>query len=122
MIAADYSIGILISGCLLSTYHPSQRPVFADKQLNCRDCRNDFVFTASEQEFFGIKGLINEPKRCPACRLIQRGKRAGKEVKLVDVTCADCGVATKVTFVPTGVRPVLCAMCMHKGKTDNPPS
>lgn len=63
-----------------------------------------------------MKGLMNEPKRCPSCRLVERGRRAGKQVKLIDVICAECGAATQVTFVPTGVRPVLCSQCLHKHK------
>ncbi|MCL2255410.1 MAG: zinc-ribbon domain-containing protein [Firmicutes bacterium] len=39
-----------------------------DKTLNCKDCSNDFVFTAGEQEFYNEKGFTNEPQRCPECR------------------------------------------------------
>jgi len=39
----------------------------ADKEINCADCGNDFVFPASEQEFFQKKGFT-DPKRCKPCR------------------------------------------------------
>ena len=39
-----------------------------DKNLTCRDCGVEFVFTASEQEFYAQKGFTNEPGRCPECR------------------------------------------------------
>ena len=39
-----------------------------DKTLTCCECGNEFVFTASEQEFYEEKGFTNEPRRCPACR------------------------------------------------------
>lgn len=38
-----------------------------DKNLICEDCNQEFVFTASEQEFFQEKGF-SAPKRCKACR------------------------------------------------------
>ena len=34
---------------------------FVDKTLKCRDCGNDFEFTAGEQEFYQQKGLIIQP-------------------------------------------------------------
>ncbi|HHE41982.1 MAG TPA: hypothetical protein ENL12_05000 [Dehalococcoidia bacterium] len=47
---------------------------YQDKYIRCRDCGDEFVFSASEQQFFAEKGLTNEPKRCPTCR---RAKRNG---------------------------------------------
>ena len=38
--------------------------MYEDKTLTCRDCGNEFVFSASEQEFFAQKGFQNEPSRC----------------------------------------------------------
>lgn len=40
----------------------------ADKQLVCKDCGADFVFTDGEQEFYKEKGFTNEPTRCADCR------------------------------------------------------
>ena len=41
---------------------------FKDKTIKCVDCGTEFVFTASEQEFYAEKGFTNEPKRCKPCR------------------------------------------------------
>lgn len=46
--------------------------MFNDKILTCRDCGQEFVFSASEQEFFAEKGFTNEPGRCPQCRAEKR--------------------------------------------------
>ena len=35
-----------------------------DKTLVCRECGTEFVFSASEQEFYEEKGFTNEPGRC----------------------------------------------------------
>ena len=95
---------------------------FADKTLKCRECGNDFVFTAGEQEFYQQKGLMNEPARCPDCRAVRRaqggggsrpvGERAPREMH--KVTCAECGVETEVPFLPKNDRPVYCSSCYDK--------
>lgn len=41
---------------------------FQDYPLICRDCGNDFLFTAGEQDFYRTKGFTKPPGRCPACR------------------------------------------------------
>lgn len=41
--------------------------MFEDKSLTCKDCGNEFVFSAGEQEFYSKQGF-NEPVRCKACR------------------------------------------------------
>lgn len=50
---------------------------YQDKNLQCRDCGNEFVFTAGEQEFYAGRGLTNEPGRCPDCRAAAKGSRGG---------------------------------------------
>ena len=42
--------------------------MYEDKTLICKECGNEFVFTAGEQEFYAEKGFVNEPQRCKACR------------------------------------------------------
>ena len=94
--------------------------VFEDKQLPCRDCNKHFVFSAGEQEFFSNKGLINEPKRCPNCRLLMRIQRNGEDVnRVTEVSCAECGVPTRVPFQPKGYRPVYCAYCFQTKKKES---
>lgn len=36
----------------------------ADKNLNCKDCGKEFVFTEGEQTFYKEKGFENDPVRC----------------------------------------------------------
>ena len=94
---------------------------FEDKTLNCRDCGTDFVFTAGEQEFYQQKGLMNQPGRCPSCRVARRnasggggrsGERAPREMHTV--ICAECGIETQVPFLPKNDRPVYCSSCFDK--------
>src|SRR2546428_8785812 len=47
---------------------------FTDQTLYCRDCNQEFVFTAGEQEFFASRGLTNSPSRCPSCRAARKGQ------------------------------------------------
>ena len=105
---------------------------FADKTLMCRDCKQNFTFTAGEQEFYANKGLQNEPVRCPSCRSARKstqprepeegyvrygvfasfGGRTPRQMH--PATCADCGMMTEVPFLPRGDRPVYCSNCYTK--------
>ena len=95
---------------------------FDDKTLKCRECGNDFVFTAGEQEFYQQKGLMNQPARCPSCRSARRavaGAGSGTRTErppreMHTVTCAECGSETKVPFLPKNDRPVYCSPCYDK--------
>jgi len=91
-----------------------------DKNLTCRDCGADFVFTASEQDFFAEKGFTNEPGRCPACRSARkqqsRGNNNYQQREMHDVTCSGCGVQTQVPFRPSSDRPVYCRDCFSQNK------
>ena len=42
--------------------------MYQDKTLTCKDCGQEFVFTAGEQEFYAEKGFQNEPTRCKGLR------------------------------------------------------
>lgn len=46
-----------------------------DKNLVCKDCSKEFVFTEGEQTFYQEKGLQNEPQRCPDCRKARKHER-----------------------------------------------
>ena len=39
-----------------------------DKVIKCRDCGEEFVFTAGEQAFYRERGFQHEPTRCRRCR------------------------------------------------------
>lgn len=98
---------------------------FVDRSLRCRDCSQDFVFTAGEQEFYQLKGLLNDPARCPECRAQRKSQRqdgvgggrssegrAAREMH--PVVCADCGAQTMVPFLPRGDKPVYCSSCFDR--------
>ena len=60
--------------------------MYEDKTLVCKDCHNEFIFTAGEQEFYAEKGFVNEPQRCKACR--DAKKQASKAPReMHDATC-----------------------------------
>ena len=89
--------------------------MFEDKTLVCRECGNEFVFTASEQQFYADKGFQNEPGRCPACRAARRAANGGfnrSDRPMYDVVCARCGQPTQVPFQPNGSKPVYCRACL----------
>jgi CxxC-x17-CxxC domain-containing protein len=109
---------------------------FVDKTLVCRDCKQNFTFTAGEQEFYANKGLQNEPVRCPSCRSVRKSSRVNEPDEgyvrygvfasfggrtprqMHPATCAECGMMTEVPFQPRGDRPVYCSSCYSKVRTD----
>jgi CxxC-x17-CxxC domain-containing protein len=52
---------------------------FQDRPLQCLDCKNEFIFTAGEQEFYERKGFKEIPKRCKPCRDARKTRRTGAE-------------------------------------------
>ncbi len=48
--------------------------MYNDKNLACADCGQEFVFTASEQDFYAQRGFT-EPRRCPSCRASRKAAR-----------------------------------------------
>ena len=48
--------------------------MYNDKTLTCADCSQQFVFTASEQDFYAQRGFT-EPRRCPSCRASRKASR-----------------------------------------------
>jgi CxxC-x17-CxxC domain-containing protein len=61
--------------------------------------------------FFSEKQFQHDPKRCKACKAKRTNVRARVETT---VTCAACGAATIVPFLPRHDRPVLCRVCFHR--------
>jgi CxxC-x17-CxxC domain-containing protein len=102
---------------------------YTDQVITCSDCGIDFVFSASEQEFFAEKGFASAPKRCSSCRAQRRASGGGASSygssggfggggfsgprEMHDATCARCGHETQVPFRPTGARPVYCSDCFR---------
>jgi CxxC-x17-CxxC domain-containing protein len=103
--------------------------LYQDQTLRCRDCGQDFTFTAGEQEFYASRGLNNAPSRCPDCRAARKASNGGggyrsgggggggyqrSERQMFDAVCANCGRATQVPFQPRGDRPVYCSDCFEQ--------
>lgn len=50
---------------------------YEDIIITCKDCNNEFVFSAGEQQFYAEKGFTNQPVRCPACRKARKQRNNG---------------------------------------------
>ena len=103
-----------------------------DRTLTCRDCGQQFVFTAGEQEFYQSRGLTNEPGRCPECRAVRKQARGGGGFaystdgngsgggysrparQMFTATCSQCGNEARVPFEPRGDKPVYCSDCFEQ--------
>lgn len=97
--------------------------MYQDETLRCRDCGEDFVFTARDQEFFAEKGFTNKPTRCKSCRNARKNdggysgggsRRPARE--MYDAVCAQCGKPTQVPFQPKNDRPVYCSDCFTRNR------
>lgn len=86
--------------------------MYQDETLTCRECGAEFVFSASEQEFYAEKGFQNKPSRCPGCRANRRAQ-SRPERQMYDVVCDGCGANTQVPFQPSGNKPVYCRDCFN---------
>ena len=45
-----------------------RKNMYQDKTLVCKECGEQFIFSAGEQEFYAERGFQNEPQRCKSCR------------------------------------------------------
>ena len=89
--------------------------MFQDKVIVCKDCGQEFTFTASEQEFFAEKGFTNEPQRCKPCRMARKGHSSnGSGRQMYDAVCSSCGTPCKVPFEPRNDRPIYCSDCYRR--------
>jgi CxxC-x17-CxxC domain-containing protein len=95
---------------------------FQDKALTCRDCGQEFAWTAGEQEFYAQRGLQNAPGRCPSCRSARRAGGGGYSSggyssgprEMFTATCSNCGGEARVPFQPRGDKPVYCSSCFEQ--------
>ena len=114
-----------------------------DRELTCKECGTDFVFTVGEQEFYLTKGLQHAPQRCEKCRKAMQavaggrrglhdanlGMRAGGSFRntgdgvgkwarrqMTEIQCVQCGEVTMVPFQPRGDRPVYCKSCYAQAR------
>jgi CxxC-x17-CxxC domain-containing protein len=107
-----------------------------DKTLSCVDCRQEFAFTASEQQFYADR-QFSEPRRCPSCRASRKAARGNDSYggngggysgngggysgggggyeraprEMFSATCSSCGREAQVPFRPNGSKPVYCSDC-----------
>jgi CxxC-x17-CxxC domain-containing protein len=111
---------------------------YQDKTLVCRDCNQEFIFSAGEQEYYAQKGFTNEPRRCADCRRAHKATQQGgggsysgggssygggnsyggggggyerAPRQMFDTVCSQCGKETQVPFQPRGDKPVYCSDC-----------
>ena len=113
--------------------------MYSDKVMTCADCSQDFVFSASEQEFYASRGFT-EPRRCSSCRASRKaargdtgggtgyGDRGGGSGygggsssggggysrgprEMFTATCSSCGKEASIPFQPTSGKPVYCSDC-----------
>lgn len=47
-----------------------------DETIKCKGCKEDFLFSADEQEFFKNKGFDKHPLRCRGCRRKKKSRRS----------------------------------------------
>lgn len=98
-----------------------------DKVIKCRDCGEEFVFTAGEQAFYRERGFQHEPTRCRRCRDTKKtsgggmggggSSMGGGPREFHDAVCSSCGQATQVPFRPTPGKPVYCRDCFQASKS-----
>jgi len=89
--------------------------VYQDRNLTCRDCAEEFTFSAGEQAFYASKSLVNDPQRCPSCRAAAKRARNNEGPREFHAAiCGACGGQAVVPFAPRNDRPVYCSSCFDK--------
>lgn len=89
--------------------------VYQDRTLVCRDCSEEFIFSAGEQAFYASKNLVNDPQRCPSCRAAAKQARSSDGPREFHAAvCGACGGQAVVPFAPRSDRPVYCSSCFDK--------
>ena len=106
----------------------------SDRTMTCADCGQEFIFSASEQQFYADRGF-SDPRRCPTCRAQRKAQRAGSggggyggydamggggggyrerpPREMFEATCSNCGKTAQVPFRPTSGKPVYCDDCFR---------
>ena len=119
----------------------------SDRTLTCRDCGQEFVFTAGEQAFYQERGF-SEPTRCKACRDKRKMERnsggydsygsgggggsyggsyggggggySNAPRQMYPAVCSSCGKETEVPFEPRTDKPVYCRECFQARRVTTP--
>ena len=92
--------------------------MYQDKTLKCKECGNEFVFTAGEQEFYASRGFENEPSRCKDCRIARKNAQKGAR-EMFPAVCGECGKECQVPFKPTEGKAVYCSECFAAKRAEN---
>ena len=85
--------------------------MYEDKIIVCKDCGEEFVFTAGEQEFYSGLGLGTEPLRCKECRNRRKFISQHPDKILFEIVCAECGKVEAIPFEPRHDRVIYCSSC-----------
>ena len=85
--------------------------MYKDKTLVCRDCGNNFTFTAGEQQFYAERDSQTNRSAAKHAATPKGGKPARQ---MFDAVCSDCGKECKIPFEPKTDRPVYCSDCFGK--------
>ena len=108
--------------------------MYNDKNLTCADCGQEFVFTASEQDFYAQRGFT-EPRRCASCRasrkaarnnewrrrrqqlrLLRRRRGLQRRRQAVVVVAATAAAAVAAVYRDRGPREMFSATCSNCGR------
>lgn len=88
-----------------------------NKTLVCKDCKEDFIWTVGEQNFYSSKGLKNKPTRCKECRKKNRQK---VETDYFKVYCFTCGQIGETLTQPSDSKAkVYCQNCFKNNLSSN---
>jgi len=85
---------------------------FSDKWLVCVDCGRQFLWDVGEQAWYHEKRLEHQPRHCKPCRERRRDERLHELRQYAKVSCERCGAPTYVPFMPQGIKPIYCRMCL----------
>jgi CxxC-x17-CxxC domain-containing protein len=119
--------------------------LMSDQTLTCRDCGQEFTFTAGEQAFYAERDYT-PPQRCPSCRAARKNQSGGGSGyssgggggyssgsgrgggyssgprEMHAAVCSNCGKQTEVPFAPTSGKPVYCRECFQDRRDSSPRS
>ena len=87
--------------------------MYEDKTLVCKECGNEFVFTAGEQEFYAERGFANEPQRCKACRDARKQKQKSDR-EMFTAVCANFAKMRRFLSVPVRTVRFIAASALQK--------
>ncbi len=89
-----------------------------DIVLLCKDCGQEFVYTAEEQKFFASKGITGKPSRCLNCRKKRKEANDARSMNAMlqnperfEVKCRVCGRVYLTSY--KDVLPDVAKVCMR---------